>query len=437
MRLRAQSRRDAEIHGIDYTMKTSYLSKVAIAVSALLVMGAQAAPMAQSEKDITGHFSVDTQLKFNLFADNQDAKLVWYVPKEGQVAISGATTATPRPRFSVLSRFNTSGFWAGQEQAVIGGAFDTTGNRGALLKLEAEAKAKGWRISPAPASKATTRFMLSDIYFSGQGRAQIQCENKDGIFNGIPFTVPECKVLDDDGQWVNTDVLTSFLTTSPTGLTSTSTYIPFQAVTNPNIVNEVRELMSSGSNWDAHIQATTQWELTTESKTQVARINIDWARTFEQASTFFAIHYNSCLEVEVQTFFRRLLDNQNGESGITIEYRQPDGTYSDNPTNIAQFDMAVQSLYQSVRDELFVELRDYGQSQIGRVNTEARAVFTMRANYEKLIFKRNETRYLTWNPGSKITNAQTNMTIQCVKGGFGLPVSWDMDDAACREIVGQ
>ena len=387
---------------------------------------------------ILSECSTNTQLKYNLYADNQDSKLVWYVPKEGQIAINGASTATPRPRCSVVSRMSPYGIWAGQEQAVIGGAFDTTGNRGALLKLEQEARSLGWRVSPAPASKSKTRFMLSDIYFTGQGRAQVQCENKTGEFNGIPFTIPECSALNDDGEWIKTDVIASFQATSPSGRSSVSTYIPFQAVTTPTVTYEIRQLMDSGSNWDAHIQATTEWELTTHAKTQVARINIEWARVFEQASTYFAVHFNSCVEAEVQTFFRRLLDNQNGESGITIQYRQPNGTYSDNPTNIEQFDMAVQSLYQSVRDELFVELRDFGQSQLGNVSTEpSGAVFTMRANYEKLIFRRNESRYLTWNPGSKISNALTNMTIQCTKGGFGLPVSWDMDDAACRDIVGQ
>lgn len=419
-------------------MKKFTLTKTAVSVLALISLNTFAAPMSHEEKDINGYFTADTQNKFNLYADNQDSKLVWYVPKEGQIAINGASTATPRPRLSVVSRMSPYGIWAGQEQVVVGGAFDTTGNRGALLKLEAEAVARGWRISPAPAAKSKTRFMLSDVYFDGNDRANVRCENKTGEFNGMPFVVPECSVLNDDGEWQRTDVVASFQAMSPSGSSSVSTYIPFQVVTTPTVSYEIHQVMEAGANWDAHIQATTEWELTTHARTQIARINIDWERVFQQASTYTAIHFNSCVEAEIQTFFRRLLDNQNGQSGITIEYRQPDGTYSGTPTNVAQFDNSVQSLYESIRDELFVELRDYGQSQLGQVSTEpSNAVFTLRANYEKLIFRRKESRYLTWNPGTKITNALTNMTIQCAKGGFGLPVSWDMDDAACREIVGQ
>ena len=169
----------------------------------------------------------------------------------------------------------------------------------------------------------------------------------------------------------------------------------FQLVTTPSATPEIRQIMMSGANWDASIQATTDWQLTTHARTQIARINIDWERVFQQASTYTAVHLNSCVEAEIETFFRRLLDNQNGQTGITIEYKQPDGSYSENLI-IAQFDQAVQSLYESIRDELFVELRDFGQSQLGNVDNEpSGAVFTLRANYEKLVFRRNESRYLT------------------------------------------
>jgi hypothetical protein len=414
------------------------LTKIALSLFALSTLQTTAAPMSLDEKDITGHFSVDTQRKFNLYADSQDAALVWYVPKEGQIAINGATTASPRPRLSVISRVSPFGIWGGQEQVVIGGAFDTTGNRGALLKLEKEAKQLGWKISPAPAARSKTTFALSDVHFDRSGRARVDCFNEEGSIGGTAFVVPVCKVLNDDGEWQKTTVLSSFQTSTPTGATSVSTYIPFQVVTLPDIAPEIRSLMETGSNWDGHIQATTKWELTTQARTQVARINIDWERVFQQASTYTAIHYNSCVEAEIQTFFRKLLDNQNGQSGITIQYRQPDGSYTDTPTNVKQFDDAVQSLYESVRDELFVELRDFGQSQLGQVNNEpSGAVFTLRANYEKLVFRRKESRYLTHNPGTSISDATTNMTIQCARGGFGFPVAWDMEDPACREIVGQ
>ncbi|WP_419146764.1 hypothetical protein [Pseudoalteromonas 'SMAR'] len=420
-------------------MNTSKYSQSVLAMAlAMTTMHAQAAPMSHDEKDISSFFSADTQRKFNLYADTQDNQLVWYVPKEGQIAINGANTSSPRPRLSVLSRVSPYGIWAGLEQAVIGGAFDTTGNRGALLRLESEAQQRGWRVAPAPAQHAKTRFMLSDIYFDNSGRAHVECEMETGTINGVEFQVPKCYALDDDGNMQPTDVVASFQSMAPEGFSSTSTYIPFQLVTTPSATPEIRQIMMSGANWDASIQATTDWQLTTHARTQIARINIDWERVFQQASTYTAVHLNSCVEAEIETFFRRLLDNQNGQTGITIEYKQPDGSYSENPTNIAQFDQAVQSLYESIRDELFVELRDFGQSQLGNVDNEpSGAVFTLRANYEKLVFRRNESRYLTWNPGSKISNASTNMTIQCSKGGFGLPVTWDMDDPACRDIIGQ
>ena len=129
-------------------MNTSKYSQSVLAMAlAMTTMHAQAAPMSHDEKDISSFFSADTQRKFNLYADTQDNKLVWYVPVvEGQIAINGANTSSPRPRLSRLSRVSPYGIWAGLEQAVIGGAFDTTGNRGALLRLESEAQQRGWRV---------------------------------------------------------------------------------------------------------------------------------------------------------------------------------------------------------------------------------------------------------------------------------------------------
>ena len=269
------------------------------------------------------------------------------------------------------------------------------------------------------------------------GRIDTHCETEEWTGPNGTVLIPVCKALNNQGEWVNTDFLSKFRAATPRGNSTVSTYIPFQATSMPDWDFTIQEWMETGSNWDANIQAVAEWELTTAKKVRVARINIDWSRTFEQASTFFAIHNNACLEVEIGTFFKRLLDNQNGESGITVEYLQADGSYAKEPTTEEHFIQTVEAVRKEMRDELFNEMRDFGQSQIGDVNREATAMYTLRANYEKLVFKRNETRYVSWNPGSSVTNASTNMNIQCVRGGFGTQVTWDMDDAACREIAGQ
>ncbi|ATC93708.1 hypothetical protein [Pseudoalteromonas tunicata] len=413
-------------------------SQLALAVTASIFSTlAIAAPLDQSEKDIQGLFSVDTQQAYTLYADSADQNLVWYVPKVGQIALSGASTSAPKPSFSVYARAPWTGIFSGQNLVHFGGAFNTSGDRGALLKLESEAHAQGLRISPAQAAKVTTKFLLTDLIVGNDGRINTQCDTEEWNGPNGLVLIPVCKALNSEGEWVNTDFLSKFRTATPRGNSTVSTYIPFQATSMPDWDFTVQEWMETGSNWDANIQAVAEWELTTVKKVRVARINIDWSRTFEQASTFFAIHNNACLEVEVGTFFKRLLDNQNGESGITVEYLQADGTYANEPTSEEQFIQTVEAVRKEMRDELFNEMRDFGQSQIGDVNREATAMYTMRANYEKLVFKRNETRYVSWNPGSSVTNASTNMNIQCVTGGFGTQVTWDMEDPACRSIAGQ
>ncbi|WP_018692166.1 hypothetical protein [Algicola sagamiensis] len=409
---------------------------LSIAVAALVPFTAYSAPLDPSERDMASQFSVDMQRAFNIYADSDHRDLVWYVPKVGQIALTGVNTGNPRPRFSVYSRAPWTGFLAGQDLVHFGGAFDTTGGIGDLRQLEREAQAKGLRVSPATAAKATTKFLLTDLVVGNNGRIDTECHTETWTGPNGEVQIPVCTALNNDGERVSTDFMYKFRATTPRGSSSVSQNIPFQGVTMPEWVFPIQDLMETGSNWDANFQAVTEWELTTLRKTRVARININWSRTFEQASTYFGIHNNACVDIEVQTFFRRLLDNQNGESGITVEYLHDDGTYKPEPINDEQFDNVVDAVYQEMRNELFNEMRDYGQSQLGRVDTEATAMFTLRANYEKLIFKRNETRYVSWNPGSSVHNASTNMTVQCVLGGFGTSVTWDVDSEACRQLAG-
>lgn len=409
--------------------------------AAALAMGSvsNAAPMDPSEVDISGRFSVDVQRAFHLYADSDNSSLVWYVAKQGTIALSGAGNGrAPRPRFSVYAKRPWSGVLAGEELVYFGGAFDTTGIRGDLLKLEAEARGQGLRISPAPASKATTKFLATGFEIGNDGRVDTDCTFEEWTGpGGFTVLVPKCEALNGNGEYQATDFMYQFRAVTPRGESTASQYIPFQGTSMPEWTFTIEDMMYNGDNWDANLQAVTEWELTTERKTRIARVNIDWKRTFEQASTFAAIHNWACVDIEVGTFFRRLVDNPDGNSGITVEYLQEDGSYSDTPSNNNQFNQAVDALVKEVRDELFNEIRDYGQSQLGDVDREASAVFTLRANYEKLIFERNETRYLSWNPGTAIKNSSTNMAVQCMNGGFGTPVTWNMEDETCAAMAGE
>lgn len=415
-------------------MKRLALSLLPLAAA---ISSATAAPMDPTENPIAKEFTVDVQRAFHLYGDTLDPKLVWYVAKQGMVALNGTSTGLPQPRFSVYSRMPWNGVFAGENLVYFGGAFDTTGNLGDLNRLQAEAHAKGMTISPAKASSASTKFLATGFEVGADGRVDTKCEFEEWTApNGNVVLVPICEAMSRDGEYRTSDFMYQFRSAVPRGNSSTSEYIPFQGTTMPGWDFTIGDLMATGSNWDANLQGVVEWELTTEAKTRVARIVVDWKRTFEQASTFTALHNWSCVDIEIQTFFRRLVDNPDGNSGITVEYLHPDGIYRQDPVDDAQFHKVVDGVYQDMRNELFNEMRDYGQSQLGPVNTEATAVFTMRANYEKLIFERNETRYIAWNPGTSITNANTNMTVSCVKGGFGMPVVWDMDTAACRDLAG-
>jgi hypothetical protein len=134
----------------------------------------------------------------------------------------------------------------------------------------------------------------------------------------------------------------------------------------------------------------------------------------------------------VDIIFKQLV--QKGR-GVSVEYYHADGSYHPEATNNAEFIKVVEAVRRELGDELFQQIRKYGASPLGEVSTDVHSFFTLRANYEKQIIKRHETRYINWNPGMKMEKPQTNMGIDCVQGGFGSPVKWS-DIPACQAVVG-
>jgi hypothetical protein len=419
----------------------NYLRKVAYLSAAVLFYGGigviQAAPLSGAEKDITGYFSPDVQRKFNLYADSEDASLVWYVPKDGTVALLGSAT-NPVPRFSASSVIPTTGIFAGQPLAYIGGSFDTSPFPADLALLNSEAASNSFRIAAAPAKKTTTSFLLAGL-LNHDGRPNINCVTLTATINNpitgpVEVEIPNCSVTFDDGTVRDVNVMQNFIALPPTGFSSVSTSIPFQAQLTPDYSQIAAMKMNSGESWDDILSTAVDWELDTRALTKTARITIDWNQTFKQASTYFAIHNNACLDVEVSTFFRSLV--RDGK-GVLVEYYNGTDWTPIGP-NDADFLAVVKAVEDTIRKDIVTEFQTYSQSQLGTVNrSPSSSFFTLRANYEKQIVRINETRYVNYNPGAPVANARTTVGVMCLTGGFGLPVRWNTADAACNALLVQ
>ncbi|MFY2562994.1 hypothetical protein ACN469_35700 [Corallococcus terminator] len=417
-----------------------FLSATAAAALSLTATQALAAPMSPSAKPMAQHFTPTVQDAFTLMGDTDNNNLVYYVPRRGGIAVQSPASAQPIPRFQISGFTPIYGWFAGLELANLGGSFSTTSDLGALNRLSTEAAAKGFQIAPAPAARSTTQFLLSG-FAPVNGRVEIDCEFEILVVNGREVKVPNCFThLDPTAPYnLDTNVMYKFNTLPTLGGSVVAQDIAFQATTLPTWSNQLRALMATGAQWDSIMTAQVDWDIKTHNLTRQARFTVNWRSLFEQASAFAAFHLSSCVDIEVRAFFQRLVTcSSENACGIRIEYLGANGVWGPTAPNDANFINVVNAVQARLQDELFNEVRRYTTPVNGQVSNQTNSIFTMRANYEKLILERNEVTYIQYNPGPTDFQVKTNLNVTCLMDGFELGrVNWNMNDAGCRALLGQ
>ncbi|HEX5746430.1 MAG TPA: hypothetical protein VFZ09_09300 [Archangium sp.] len=423
-------------------MKKSLMHAAVVVASVASLGQAQAAPMSPAARPVAQNFSALVQENFTLMGDTDDPFLIYYVPRRGGVAVDSAASTSPIPRFNISAFYPTFGFWAGLELSRLGGTLSTTSYLGELQRLQNEAASKGLYVAPAPASKAKSKFLITG--YEVDGRIDVSCtkESIEIIVNGVPRTVqvPNCftRQNPDEPYALDTNVMYKFASTGVNSGSVVAQDISFQATTLPDYVQGLRDVMTFGGQWDNLITAKVDWEIKTSNLTRQARLHVNWQTLFEQASSYASIHLNSCLDVEVKAFFQRVVQcNKEAECGIRIEYLV-NGVWVPTAPNDANFVNVVNAVERQVKDELFNEVRKYTTPVNGQVSDERSAIFTLRANYEKLMMSKNEVINVTYNPGPTDVTASTTLNISCLMGGFESGrVTWNMADPGCVALLGQ
>jgi len=420
----------------------SVLSSAFLTVSASL----HAAPMAPADNGISGKFSAQVNADFILLGDTDDAALVYFVPQRGGVAVDARSSANPLPQFQVSSYTPNFGFFEGEILTCLGGSLSTLAYLDGLKRLEDEAKALQLRVSPAPVATAVTKFLVG-AYEVSNGRLDISCKKtpfkvtnpKTGV--EVTRNVPECTTRSDLNAPYDLDlnVMYKFASLPAVGNSVVAQSIPFQAITLPGADATIRSLMQTGGQWNNILTGRVNWEITAQRKTRQARYHINWEQVFEQASAFAAYHSNACVDIELKGFFQKLTQcKKEDECGIRVEYLQANGTWGDKAPDNAAFVNASNEVQKRLQDELFTEVRNRSQSQLGRVSEKSTSQFTLRANYEKILFSRNEVVPFAFNEGAVSVAAATDLNIACLTGGFEEGrVSWNMNDAGCKALIGQ
>ncbi len=420
------------------------MKKLALAISALSALGisglTSAVPVDPSDVNVEKDFSVDMQAQFHLYADSDDSKLVWYVPKQGIIGLLNPAHPNPRPRFSAYTSVPFTGLFAGQTLTYIGGAFSTTGIQKHLKMLEQEAISQGKRIAPAQAAKAETRFLLTGAEVGNDGRMDVDCTTEEYTNNqtGQTIRIPKCFVKTRDGEKVQTELFYKFRSFTPQANSSVSQYIPFQAVSFPGVDATLMQLMQPGfaSNLDAVVQAQTAWDLTMEKRINVARITISWPKLIDHAAGYSKEKSNSMNQQEVGQYFQQVVQQQNQQqTGVQVQYINPEtGQLQQEPVDQNHQQQVQDAVQQTLQSQVFAQVVDYGQSQLGQ-QQQQQGQYVPRANFEKATMTSNEVTIVSWKRATGFAQPTTNMTIDCLSGGFGTPVVWDNDTAGCKELL--
>lgn len=413
------------------------------AIFSITAAVAQAEPMNPASKAAPGTFSARILSAFTLFADSDDPALVYYIPLRGGLAVQSPASPRPIPRLSVTSRTLNDGLFFGDEISYLGGSFSTVGDAGALAQLQTEATKQGLKLQPAPVTEAKTTFMTTGRILEN-GRIDLVCEKKPFSFTKdgqtVNTTTTECKTRGStDEPYARSIELMYRFNSLPVTSSNIVSDVPFQAVLFDSGTNIVRNLLNSGQSWDSFLTSKVDWKLKTQRKTRKAVIEIQWDQLFEQAEAFASYHNYSCVDVELKAFYDKLATcNDASKCGVKVLYQKDGSTeLTPIPPNDADFIQVVNVIKDQVQNELFAQVAAAGTSQLGRVNQSKNAQFVLRANYERRVFKRKDSREILWNPGATVDAASTFMNVSCVKGGFSFPIEWDMENPGCKSLLGQ
>jgi|GEM_PF-1789177 len=414
---------------------------VIAALTSIQSIGALAAPADPSDKPVRAQFSARVNDEFELLADSDDDGLLYFIPRRGALAVQSPMSSSPLPRFNVVGITPIYGFYAGQELGSFTGTLSPTGDKGALANLIAEAAGKGYRVVPAPVTEATTRF-IANGYVAENGRIDVQCELKDSGYKnnatGEPVMVPDCKTRQspNDAYDIGTEVMAK-LNSIPLGTGTIGQDVVFSGMLTPAWTANARSFMASGANWD-NITASTLWKVKTNRKTRTAQLVLNWKQLYERVDAFVSLHDGRCVDVQIRTFFENISGCQDADKcGIKVQWIGDNGRVVPTAPTDADFIDVVNLAKDKLQAELFNEVRAASRSQVGDVDTRQNALFVARSNIEKRTYTRNETRTIVWNPGFRDFEPHTDMTVQCVSGGFGTPVRWNMEDTGCKAIIGQ
>lgn len=404
--------------------------------------GVTAAPIDPSLKNVEAEFPADILHKFYLYGDTVDANLVWFVPKFGSIARDN--TGFNQPEFDIGSAYSEHpNYFPGEELVWFSGAFDTRGFENDIEHLSQVASQKGYRILAAQPKAAETYFVVDGVDVQS---LDLDCSESISTSYG---DFPICYVFDQQGQKHPAEFVAKLESTLPEN--TMSDYVGFRGITVPYWKDTLKDLMGYGlaindpfvgQNWDDKIQVVTVWELDTHYNRPRARININWPDLVHRFIEFQKAHpalltvsdikhqINSWVRVALATqnapFYLHTFSTNNDVNLITdavykvLSKRRlfvPQWVFTRPPIKTNVPSNATRS------EKRLVPIANGGITFFVPATVTAKPELRFAINRSAANQPRQDID-LHYGPSVLTLNPQTNMYIECLHGGWNLPVRW-------------
>ncbi len=386
--------------------------------------------------------------RFDLYLDsNLNNKLIYYIPRHGRIAVDSPEARDPIPRLSAFARTISDGLFQGQEMVNLGGKMVSSASIHELNQLEREVKAAGYTMQPAPITSTKTDIILGTRFLTDDQRLDVKCERtqKAISLDGQPIMANECFVRSQEGgpYDLNTEVVyagDALRVSDGRRLPS----IPFSVQLVPGMTPIIEGLLENGGNWDSIIQARLNYKISAQRLTHRARLEVEWSKFYEASAKFQAYHDGACRDIEVKEFLSEQVTckKKHGEplpsDGCPVKITWYDGTgqvRSNDATN-PEFLAAVEAAKKELEGEVFKRVA-YINPDTDKVDNSVTAQYVLRTNHRRVLDSGKLVRDVYFNPGAETINAETNMTISCVKGNLRGKAEWNMESEACRMLIGQ
>ncbi|WP_163832549.1 hypothetical protein [Spartinivicinus ruber] len=395
------------------------------------------------------NFSAEIINQFHLITDPNDNRQLFYISRYGgveRIAPTPATNVSNRnpstneilPNFYAVTLYGLAQPFTDKEMVGFGGTFSTIENHTLVKQLKTEAKQLGYTsVQPAKHQFAQLNF-IATAFDVTNGQLALECK-----IEKIPVehsseshvTMPLCKIKGTDQVYdININLLYS-LETQLHERGSTSTKIPFDAITLPGWKPHLQDLLNKGNTWNHLLTGVVDWTIS-DKPLNIIKLNVDWIKLYNFTFRELKSGMNPLLSREdVRTKMEELLKcNDISQCGIQFAGSLSPGKVRELGETLSLQDTLSTTLF----TETHLTLRRRDPSAASPLNLannidntdEVKTNFIPKVNFYQVLQLQNAKLEML-APNNNIKQYRTVLDINCIKGAIDGDISLTNNHAGC------